>query len=260
MSRQASFSAARTIHQDTANAAAVSETARPERMTASTSWSRSRPVERARRGTWAVDSKNESRSHAGSSQYQRYLDQSTSTAPATGMSRSPLEAAFLPPRRDDTAARAARWLVGFDDDLAPAIGEHGGGDDAVVGQVEEDGGSVGCDPGRLVQGSWSCSRLNARHTHPSRATGPFVFNDTNSIPHQPRRARKPLFTERGSGASDPRSPMTRFPRTPVGYGLEIPNPRSDIGPFWQTPARIWQGNPKPRLTYPGSTTDARRHK
>ncbi|GLU61750.1 hypothetical protein Pure05_42640 [Paenarthrobacter ureafaciens] len=27
-----------------------------------------------------------------------------------------------------------------------------------------------------------------RHTHPSRATGPLVFNDTNSIPHQPRRA------------------------------------------------------------------------
>jgi uncharacterized protein YodC (DUF2158 family) len=34
-----------------------------------------------------VDSKNESLSHAGSSQYQRYLDQSTSTGPATGMSR-----------------------------------------------------------------------------------------------------------------------------------------------------------------------------
>lgn len=28
-----------------------------------------------------------------------------------------------------------------------------------------------------------------RHTHPSRATGPLVFNDTNSIPHEPRRAR-----------------------------------------------------------------------
>ncbi|MGO4250540.1 alpha/beta hydrolase domain-containing protein [Paenarthrobacter sp. RAF54_2] len=27
-----------------------------------------------------------------------------------------------------------------------------------------------------------------RHTHPSRATGPLVFYDTNSIPHQPRRA------------------------------------------------------------------------
>ena len=27
-----------------------------------------------------------------------------------------------------------------------------------------------------------------RHTHPNRATGPLVFNDTNSIPHQPRRA------------------------------------------------------------------------
>ncbi|BAS13775.1 hypothetical protein AHiyo8_20780 [Arthrobacter sp. Hiyo8] len=38
-------------------------------------------------GTWAVDSKNESLPHAGSSQYQRYLDQRTSTAPATGMSR-----------------------------------------------------------------------------------------------------------------------------------------------------------------------------
>jgi hypothetical protein len=49
---------------------------------------RSRLVERARRGTCGVDSKNDSRSHAGSSQYQRYLDQSTSTGPATGISRS----------------------------------------------------------------------------------------------------------------------------------------------------------------------------
>jgi SRSO17 transposase len=37
--------------------------------------------------------------------------------------------------------------------------------------------------------------LNARHTHPNRATGPLVFNDTNSIPHQPRRAI--------NGANDP---------------------------------------------------------
>jgi hypothetical protein len=35
----------------------------------------------------AVDSKNESRGQARSSQCQRYLDQRTSTAPATGMSR-----------------------------------------------------------------------------------------------------------------------------------------------------------------------------
>ncbi|MBB6405679.1 hypothetical protein HNP00_003009 [Arthrobacter sp. AZCC_0090] len=75
------MSAARTIHQDTANPAAVSETALPERMTASTSWSRSLLVERARRGTWALDSKNESLSHPGSWQYQRYLDHSTSTGP-----------------------------------------------------------------------------------------------------------------------------------------------------------------------------------
>jgi hypothetical protein len=56
----------------------------------------------------------------------------------------------LPAGRDDSAARAARGLVGFDYDL-PTAGNDGGGDDAVVGQVEEDGGSVGCDPGRLVQ-------------------------------------------------------------------------------------------------------------
>jgi hypothetical protein len=31
-----------------------------------------------------VDSKNDKLSQAGSSQYQRYLDQSTSTGPATG--------------------------------------------------------------------------------------------------------------------------------------------------------------------------------
>ncbi|MGO4806431.1 hypothetical protein AB4089_15020, partial [Arthrobacter sp. 2MCAF15] len=30
--------------------------------------------------------------------------------------------------------------------------------------------------------------LNARHTHPSRATGPFFIYDTESFPHEPRRA------------------------------------------------------------------------
>ena len=45
----------------------------------------------------------------------------------------PLDAAFLPPRGDDTAARQ---LVSLDDDLAPASSE-GGGDDAVAVHVEE---------------------------------------------------------------------------------------------------------------------------
>ncbi|BAS16575.1 hypothetical protein AHiyo8_48780 [Arthrobacter sp. Hiyo8] len=39
-----------------------------------------------------------------------------------------------------------------------------------------------------------------RHTHPNRATGPLVFNDTNSVPHQPRRAdnrRDEAFTNAG---------------------------------------------------------------
>ena len=38
------------------------------------------------------------------------------------------------------------------------------------------------------KGSGSCSKLNASHTHPSKSTRPIVFNDTNSFPHQPRRA------------------------------------------------------------------------
>jgi hypothetical protein len=36
-------------------------------------------------------------------------------------------------RRDDTAAGAARWLLCFHNDPAPAIVQHSGGDDAVVG-------------------------------------------------------------------------------------------------------------------------------
>lgn len=85
---------------------------------------------------------------ADSSQYQRYLDQSTSTARDRNIAEL-LKAAFLPPQGNDAATRAAQGLVGFDDDLPPASSD-GGGDDAVVGQVEKDGGSVGCDPGRLV--------------------------------------------------------------------------------------------------------------
>jgi hypothetical protein len=74
------------VHHDTRNIAAVSDTARPERITASTTWSRSRPVDRARRGTWVVELENEGRGHVRSSQCKRYFNQRTSTAPATAMS------------------------------------------------------------------------------------------------------------------------------------------------------------------------------
>ncbi|MDQ0000115.1 hypothetical protein J2W15_003628 [Pseudarthrobacter sulfonivorans] len=107
----------------------------------------------------------------------------------------PLDMSFLPPGRYDTAGRAARWLVGFDNDPAAPVVQDGGGNDAVVGQVEDAGGSVGGHPGRLSQGSWSCSWLNARHTHPSRATGPSVIYDTRSIPHEPRRAVLSAFED-----------------------------------------------------------------
>lgn len=79
--------------------------------------------------------------------------------PGDGNIAQSLNTTFFPPGRNDPTARAARKLVGFNDHLPPA-GINNGGNDAVVGQVEENGGSVGCDPGRLDQGS-SCSRLNA---------------------------------------------------------------------------------------------------
>lgn len=129
---QAGFiTAARTIHQDTPKPAVVSYTARPEWTTASTSWSRSRLVELARHETWGCGFKE------GQPVARRFLAQ-------------PLHTLFLPAGGDDPAARATQWLIGFDDDL-PATGTDGGRNDTVVGQVEEDGGSVGCHPGTLVQ-------------------------------------------------------------------------------------------------------------
>jgi hypothetical protein len=86
-SRQASSSATRTIQQKTAKPTVVSDAALPDRMTASTRWSRGRLVERSRRGNCGVDSKNDNLPQAASSPCQRYLDQSTSTGPATGISR-----------------------------------------------------------------------------------------------------------------------------------------------------------------------------
>jgi hypothetical protein len=77
-----------TSHHEIPKARAVSDTARQESMTASTSVSRSRRVDRARRGTWGVASQNDFRSHKYSSQNQRRLSQRSHTAPATGMSRS----------------------------------------------------------------------------------------------------------------------------------------------------------------------------
>lgn len=47
----------------------------------------------------------------------------------------PMEAAFPPPRGNDTAALAARWQVGFDND-PPAAGCDDDRNDSVVGQVE----------------------------------------------------------------------------------------------------------------------------
>jgi hypothetical protein len=134
------------IHHDTTKPAAVSDPARPERMTASTRWSRSRAVKRARRGTWGVASKNDSRSHAYFFSVPAVLGPQHLHRPGDRNIPQSLKTALFAPGRDDAAAWTARWLVGFDDDL-PAAGSDGGGDDVVVGQVEEEGGSVGWEPG-----------------------------------------------------------------------------------------------------------------
>lgn len=98
LSRQASHDAARTIHQETANPAAASDTARPGRITASPSRSLSRHPRRVRGGTWQADSTRDNRPHSPTWQYQRYFLHTTSIRPATGMNPEPLEAAFLSAR------------------------------------------------------------------------------------------------------------------------------------------------------------------
>lgn len=108
------------------------------------------------RGTSGVDSKKERRSHPDSSQYQRYLDQ---TRPPARPVTEPLKAPRYSAGGDNPASGAPGGRS-VSNAVTPASG-HAHGDDTVVGQVEEDGGSITCHPGSLVQGSWSCSRLNA---------------------------------------------------------------------------------------------------
>ena len=66
----------------------IYEAGRPEVITAETTWSRSRVVEWAYRGICTVASQNVPLSQPGSRQNQRRLAHTTSTAPATGTSRT----------------------------------------------------------------------------------------------------------------------------------------------------------------------------
>jgi hypothetical protein len=68
--------------------------------------------------------------------------ESHSPAPTSGCASSAPASRPTPPHCHDTAVGAPRRLVGFDNDLAAAIPGHGGGGDAAVRQVENDGGSV----------------------------------------------------------------------------------------------------------------------
>jgi hypothetical protein len=147
-SRQASFSAARTIHQDTAKPEAVSDTALPDddRIHQLVPEPASRAGEA--RGLWRGFEER----HPVAGWFfavPAVLGPEHIHGPGDRNIAKPLEAPLLAPGSNDAAARAARWLVRFDDDL-PSASSDGGGNDAVIGQVEEDGGSVGCDPGRLV--------------------------------------------------------------------------------------------------------------
>ncbi|MCY1237542.1 hypothetical protein D9M72_502440 [compost metagenome] len=154
--KQASVSGARTIPHDSATGATVSDTARPELMTASTTRSRSRAVDRDLGGGGF----EECEPRAG-----RFFAAPAVLGPEDFHGASdrdvldPLDAAFLPPRRHDTAGRPSLWLVGFDNDPAHCVVQNGGRDDKVVRQ--DAGGSVGRHNDRLSQGPWYCSRLNA---------------------------------------------------------------------------------------------------
>jgi hypothetical protein len=56
-------------------------------------------------------------------------------------------------RRDEMTPQPVGWSI-FDDDLA-AASRDGGGGDTVVRQGKRMVVSVGCDPNRLFKGSWS---------------------------------------------------------------------------------------------------------
>ncbi|BAS14275.1 hypothetical protein AHiyo8_25780 [Arthrobacter sp. Hiyo8] len=99
-------------------------------------------------------------------------------------------------------------------------------------------------------------------TRKLRPTAPMVLHPggCGRVGHRRTTIHRPGPDTPCRGLTHLTHPNTRHTsQPPLTYGPVSPDPRSDIGPFWQTPARIWQGNPKPRLTYPGSTTDARRH-
>jgi hypothetical protein len=83
-------------------------------------------------------------------------------------------------------------LVGFDNDLPAAAGRDAAGDHAVVGQVEEGGGSLK----RVVAASTAAPvgsfkargpvpGLSARHSS-QQGHGSFFSYDPKSIPHQPQ--------------------------------------------------------------------------
>ena len=184
--RQASESAALTSHKDTANTAAVSDTARPDDGVNDV------VPEPAGGADTAPDL------GGGFEERELRAGQLLVVPAVLGPQdlhgagdqdvADPLESTFLPPRRDDTAARAARRLVSFDNDLAPAVLQDGGRDDGVVEQVEDAGGSVRRRP------RWAQSRLVVPFlvecwTHSSQQGHgpPFLAATRNQFPRTTKR-------------------------------------------------------------------------
>lgn len=143
---------------------------------------------------------------AGSTmQCQQYLDQRTSTAPATGMSRIRWKRRSL--RRVATTPQFGdpRRLVCFNDDLASAIIRRGGGDDAIVGQVEDAGGSAERHtvrlrnppqgPGPRSHPAWQCSQKLRNIHHAPPGAGPGTRQRSHclvpGLPHPGSRPPRP---------------------------------------------------------------------
>lgn len=145
-------------------------------------------MERAQRGTCAVDS----RRRAGRSRDPRTTSgtlglEDLHSADDRDIS-DPLEAAFFPALRDHLAAPVASRFV----HLALATGQSRWWSWPLAGnsgRLKRMKGSVGCDPGGLSKVPWSCSWLNARHTHPISPRAPLISYHTESNSPPTKKSR-----------------------------------------------------------------------
>ena len=145
-------------------------------------------IDLARAGTCRVDSANVALAQRSSAQIHRPLHQTTSTAPAIGMSRTRWRV------RDGCGSRSPRTpgtrRFGRHDHNPPTTS---GGldrvDHAVSGQVEKGARSITLRDRRLAHHSWSLPWwISSQHPSQCKATSPSAAGSARHLHTQPRRA------------------------------------------------------------------------